>query len=98
MMYKQKQQAPQKVNAIQFDGFNCVEVMKFIDKADQIEGMQDDDAPRIVTPEGTMLVSVGTYLVKNVGQVHLVGKEQFESNFEEDTASEIYGQQASQEI
>ena len=98
MMYKQKQQAPQTIHAVQFNGSNCIEVMKFIDKADQAEGMQDNDAPRIVTPEGTMLVSVGTYLVKNGSQVHLVGKEQFESNFEEDTASEIYGQQASQEI
>lgn len=98
MIYKQKLEKPQEVNAIQFNGSNCIEVMKFINKADQAEGMQDNDAPKIITPEGTMLVSVGTYLVKNGSQVHLVGKEQFESSFEEDTASEIYGQQALQEI
>lgn len=96
MIYKQKQQKPQTVNAIQFDGANCIEVMKFINKADQAEGMQDNDAPKIITPEGTMLVSVGTYLVKNGEQVHLIGKEQFEASFEEDTAT--YGQQASQEV
>lgn len=82
MKYRKK---PVVVEAIQFDGKNCFEILKFMGRACDIwnADLLQNDRPVIWTPEGDMAASVGDWIIKGIkGEFYPCKPDIFEATYE----------------
>lgn len=82
MKYRKK---PVVIEAVQFDGKNCFEILKFMDRASNIwDGdLLPCDIPVIHTLEGDLTASVGDWIIKGIkGEFYPCKPDIFEATYE----------------
>lgn len=82
MKYKKK---PVVVEAIQFTGRNCFDVLRFMNRASDIweADLMQTDHPTIYTLEGDMTASPGDYIIKGIkGEFYPCKPDIFEATYE----------------
>lgn len=76
---------PVVIEAVQFDGKNCFEILKFMGRASDIwEGdLLPFDIPVIYTLEGDLTASVGDWIIKGIrGEFYPCKPDIFEATYE----------------
>jgi hypothetical protein len=80
-MVRHYRKKPVVIEAVQFTGFNAVELMRFC--GDSVGEIYDNDAAFINTLEGRMRASVGDYIIKGVnGEFYPCKPDIFEKTYE----------------
>ncbi len=80
MKYRKK---PIVIEAMQYDGKNCVEVLKFMGKQNDYADLTPFDIPIIYTLEGELTASVGDWIIKGIkGEFYPCKPDIFEATYE----------------
>lgn len=84
-MIKKFRKKPVIIEAIQLTKDNVVDVLSFCNNGDNIVASNEDDAGiSISTLEGTMIASLGDYIIKGVkGEFYPCKSDIFEQTYEE---------------
>jgi len=82
MQYRRK---PLVIEAVQFTGDNCLEILTFMNRAEEFErlGLLNADIPIIHTNQGTVRCQAGDWIIKSVlGEFYPSDNESFWANYE----------------
>lgn len=86
MTVKKYRAKPVVKKAIQFNGNNCFDCLKFMNRASDIweAELQERDHPYVYTPHGNIAPAKGDYIVKEPnGEFYVFRQEEFEKTYEE---------------